>query len=436
MAGSDNGVVAWNVKRIGHLDIPGGGQVVVQGRTAYVGHIDPPHGTSIVDVSDLAKPKILSTLEMPPDNHSHKVRVSGDIMLINNEAYRRHQMWAGTKLPAAKAKLEKDLGRAPTEAELAAALNYRPEDIPALLKAATERYDSGGLRIYDVSDPRKPREISFFKTADIGVHRFDFDGRYAYISTRMEGYHGNIVVIVDLRNPAKPEEVSRWWLPGQWIAGGEEPCWGDARWECHHPLRFGNRLYVSYHWAGIIILDISDITKPRMISHYNYHPPVVCSTHTYARVPFRLAGKDVAVVTDEEPGRARPGHIPGFMWLFDVTDETNPKPLSAYFMSEEDTPWKRAEHGGRFGAHQCHERTTDSLVYVTWFRGGLRIVDIADPAKPKEAGCFIPTPGKGQKTVQSNDVFVDDRGMIYLVDRLNGLDILEYKGPAGQRPGL
>ena len=101
--------------------------------------------------------------------------------------------------------------------------------------------------------------------------------------------------------------------------------------------------------------------------------------------------------------------------------------------SEADTPWTRAEHGGRFGAHQCHERMTDTLVYVTWFRGGLRIVDIADPAKPKEVGYFIPPPGKDQKTPQSNDVFVDRQGLIYLIDRLNGLDILEYSGPAGQK---
>ncbi len=95
MGGMPNGVVAHNVKRIGHLDLPGGGQVVMQGRTAYVGHFDPPHGTSLIDVADPAQPKILSTLEMPLENHSHKVRVSGDLMLINNEAYRRHQMWAG-----------------------------------------------------------------------------------------------------------------------------------------------------------------------------------------------------------------------------------------------------------------------------------------------------------------------------------------------------
>ena len=75
----------------------------------------------------------------------------------------------------------------------------------------------------------------------------------------------------------------------------------------------------------------------------------------------------------------------------------------------------------------------DSLVYLTWFRGGLRIVDIADPLKPREVGYFIPAPGKGQKAPQSNDVFVDGQGMIYLIDRLNGLDILEYTGPGGQQ---
>ena len=153
MNSSANGAVALNVKKIGHLDIPGGGQVVVQGTRAFVGHMDPPHGTSVVDVADLSKPKVLSTLEVPNDNHSHKVRVSGDIMLINNEAHRRHQMWGGAKIPATRARLEKELGRAPADAELAQALNYKPEDLPALLKAAGEVYDSGGLRIYNVSDP-------------------------------------------------------------------------------------------------------------------------------------------------------------------------------------------------------------------------------------------------------------------------------------------
>jgi hypothetical protein len=124
------------------------------------------------------------------------------------------------------------------------------------------------------------------------------------------------------------------------------------------------------------------------------------------------------------------------MWVFDVTDETAPQPLSAYTMSEDDIPWKLGNlkpGEARFGAHQCHEQMTDSLVYVAWFRGGLRIVDIRDPIQPEEIGYFIPPPGRDAPTVQSNDVFVDGRGRIYLFDRFEGLDILEYTGSPGQQ---
>jgi hypothetical protein len=432
MSNLQNGALASNVRRVGHLDIPGGGQVTVQGNTAFVGHIDPPHGTSIVDVSDVSRPQILCTLEVPAQTHSHKVRVCGDLMVINNENYKRHQQIGGSRIPAERARLQKELGRVPTDAELAEALNYSPSDLQSLIEAEARGYNGGGIRIFDIANPSRPRELAFFKTGGNGVHRFDFDGRYAYLSTRMDGYEGYIVMIVDLKNPNRPEEVSRWWLPGQWIAGGEKPYWGYERYECHHPMRFGDRLYVSYCMAGLVILDISDITKPKQVSRYNYHPPFF-KTHTYIRAPFPLAGRDVAVAVDEQPPRPRAGQVPAFMWVIDVSDESNPKPLSAYTMSEADTPWTRADHGGRFGAHQCHERMTDSLVHVAWFRGGLRIVDIADPLKPTEVGYFIPPPGKGQQTPQSNDVFVDGQGLIYLMDRLNGLDILEYTGPAGQK---
>ena len=56
----------------------------------------------------------------------------------------------------------------------------------------------------------------------IGVHRFDMDANYAYISTEAEGYRGNILVIYDIRNPSKPVEVSRWWMQRQNVAAGED----------------------------------------------------------------------------------------------------------------------------------------------------------------------------------------------------------------------
>ena len=66
----------------------------------------------------------------------------------------------------------------------------------------------------------------------------------------------------------------------------------------------------------------------------------------------------------------------------------------------------------RFGTHQLREQVDeDNLLYVTWFAGGLRIIDINDPANPKERGYFIPKPGDGVAAPLTNDVFKDHRGL-------------------------
>ena len=75
--------ISKNIKQVGRTDLPGGGLVTVENGYAYVGHIDPPYGTSIVDVHDPKHPKPVSQLEVPEGIHSHKVRVSGDVMLVN-----------------------------------------------------------------------------------------------------------------------------------------------------------------------------------------------------------------------------------------------------------------------------------------------------------------------------------------------------------------
>jgi hypothetical protein len=68
-------------------------------------------------------------------------------------------------------------------------------------------------------------------------------------------------------------------------------------------------------------------------------------------------------------------------------------------------------------------------VYAAWFSGGLRIIDIADPYWPKEVGHFIPEPVNGFTSPQSNDVdVVDETGLVYLIDRNAGLDIVEFNG--------
>ncbi len=76
---------AQGIREVGYFDCPGGGQVVVDRNIAYIGHTKSPHGTSTMDVSDPARPRLLETLEIEKGTHSHKVRVENNLMLINRE---------------------------------------------------------------------------------------------------------------------------------------------------------------------------------------------------------------------------------------------------------------------------------------------------------------------------------------------------------------
>jgi hypothetical protein len=150
----------------------------------------------------------------------------------------------------------------------------------------------------------------------------------------------------------------------------------------------------------------------------------------------KLDGKRIAVAIDEEDHAhdaeemaRRRGRPHGCLWVLDVSDLSNIKPLSLFEVSELDSPWSRTTPG-RFGAHQFQEnwKGGDTLLYCAWFAGGLRIVDVADPSAPQEVGWYIPEPCGGKPCPQTNDTDVDDRGLIYIVDRYCGFDILEYAG--------
>ena len=90
---------------------------------------------------------------------------------------------------------------------------------------------------------------------------------------------------------------------------------------------------------------------------------------------------------------------------------------------------------GRFGAHNIHENVplptvwqSDQIVLGTFFNGGLRAYDISNPYQPQQVGVFVPPapPMAPTGTIQLNDVFVDEREIVYTVDRhAGGLYILE-----------
>lgn len=376
------------LRQVGSLDCPGGGQVSVENGFGYIGHMKSADGTGVVDVRDPKNPKRVTNFPMPEKTHAHKVRVGNGLMITNREVLPVH--------------------------------SRQPDGF------------KGGLGIYDLSKPGNPKLITNWETegpndpsslVGSGVHRFDFDGRYAYISPTAEGYLGNIVMIIDLNDPARPEEVGRWWLPGQWAAGGETSTWKGAAYRCHHPIRRGDRLYVSYWHGGFIILDISDMTKPKFVSRMSWHPPFPWPTHTVLPLPYKLQGRDIMLVADEDAARTRPFY-PAFLWLVDISDEKHPMPFSSFQLEEIDG----SEQPDFTGVHQPSEKVTGTEIPVAWFAYGVRIVDIKNPHAPKEVAHFVPDLPAGSDRLQSNDVTTDERGLIYVIDRVRGLTIMERVG--------
>ena len=117
MRATDTGALAHKVRRLGHLDIAGAGQVTVAGHHAYLGHIPNKDrlGTTIIDVADPCNPRVVATITLDdPDSHSHKVRVVGDVMIVNHERNMSRIGRRAEQLPAARAELAARLGREPT----------------------------------------------------------------------------------------------------------------------------------------------------------------------------------------------------------------------------------------------------------------------------------------------------------------------------------
>jgi hypothetical protein len=366
---------ATGLRLLGTIPCAGGGQLAVRDGIAYIAHMTAPNGTSIVDVRDPRNPRVLAAIAVPPGTHAHKIRVVGDVMVTNRE------------------------------------VNFAdPSGRPDGFR--------GGIVIHDVSDPSKPREMSRWETDGAGVHRFDFDGRYVYCSPTVTGYRGNIVMILDIHGPV-PVETGRWWKPGQWIAGGETPSWAGTAHRCHHPLRFGNRLYTSYWHGGFEILDISNMSSPKRIAEHAWNPPSGCPTHSAVLVPFEIAGRRIALVADEDVDRAA-GALPARLWTVDVTDENTPQTLSSF---QVDGIALGAPE--MTGCHQPVETIVATEIPVAWFANGVRIIDIGDPGALREVAHFVPDPLGADARPSSNDVFVDERGLIYLIDRMRGVSILE-----------
>jgi hypothetical protein len=176
----------------------------------------------------------------------------------------------------------------------------------------------------------------------------------------------------------------------------------------------------------MFILDIADKSRPQVVSHWTNSPPYTGFMHT----AMPLFERGLIVVTDEST-EDNAIDWPKLIWILDARSEANLVPIATCPMPDP----KHFAHAGRFGAHNIHENVplptawqSEKMVLGTFFNGGLRAYDISNPYQPKEAGVFIPpAPARAPTgTIQLNDVFVDERRIVYTVDRhAGGLYILE-----------
>jgi len=344
-------------------------QLMRGGDTLYVGHFGPSRmGTSILDVSDVTNPILVRQWPAPANSHTHKVQVADGLLLTNHERFRSDDPW------------------------------------------------SAGMAIYDLADPFDPTQIGFWESTGNGVHRIVYEGgRYAYLSATPDGFDARIWVIVDLDDPANPVEAGRWWWPGQWIGGGEEPDWPPGQsWNTHHAIVHGDRAYLGLWDGGMVILDISDLAAPAVVAHLNWDE----GGETHTCLP--LLSRNIVVVTDEATADGCEGP-PHMVRVVDVSDERHPEVIAICPQPEGDF----CDRGLRFGAHCLHENRpgsyrSEELMFVTYFNAGLRVYDLADPGSPQEIAAYIPECPPDQEVVQINDVWVGEDHLVYITDRIGG----------------
>ena len=352
----------------------------------------------------------------------------------------------------------------------------------------------GGLQheIWDVTDPAKPSRVTVVVSGLVDTHKswWECDTGIAYLVSGVPGWRvRRMTQIYDLSDPAHPVFIRNFGLPGQ-----QPGSTGPAPTELHGPISTGpsgNRVYLGYGTnsngivqivdrdkllngpkeptdANLLYPQISRLDLPPEAGSHTVYPLLGMDLPEFAkqkpRVPAAAAGMehgeaDVAGKTTQSHRDfiLSVGETTGneclenrqMVRVVDITNEAHPFGVATWTVPESSGHF--CDRGGRFGTHSSNENLTPiyyrRIVFIAHFNAGVRALDVRDPFHPKEIAYYIPAitdktdkrcVGTGadqhcKVAIQTNNVEVDDRGYIYIVDRANtGMHILELTGAARQ----
>lgn len=205
-----------------------------------------------------------------------------------------------------------------------------------------------GIVILDLSEPAHPEVISEYKrTVPGGVHNVWIEGDLVYaVHNGTSDVH-----IIDISNPAEPDEVGRWGMPAS-----------DHK-SLHDVIVQDGYAYLSYWDDGAVMLDVGagthggTPTEPALVSRYSYP---IGNTHTAWRAGRYLFVGDE--IFPEQWDADAPIEARGYIHVLDMQDPENPVEVARYEVPEA-------------GAHNIW--VEGDRLYVGYYQAGLRVVDIS-----------------------------------------------------------
>ncbi len=240
--------------------------------------------------------------------------------------------------------------------------------------------DSAGIDIVDITVPATPVFVTRFNTSASGVHDLFINGPTLYY---VDDASASNLHIVNVTNPASPQAITTFDNPGG----------------CHDLTVRGMRAYLANGDGGFQILDVSNPAAPVSLG-------VQTIPGSYTHNIWPSGDGHYVCTTDETCGT-------GILKIWDVSNLPTITFVSQYGVFDQGNT---CVHNGMW---------VDDRIYMSYYRHGLRIIDVTNPVTPFEVADY-PTFGGGTGCfVGAWGIFADRSGAgstnVYLSDIGSGL---------------